>query len=181
MTGILGLKKTYDELELLQTNRSQTSRIPLFGILENIRSLYNVGSIFRTSDGAGLSGLFLTGITGTPPSKEIEKTALGATDFIEWDRFSTAADCLKSFEGGVTAVALERSRRGVPYTELELPEGKPVVLVVGNEITGVDEGTLELCDIHTEIPMFGQKHSLNVSVAFGILAFHLSHLLRRGA
>ena len=171
------MKKTYDELEVLQTQKSQEVRLPLFGILENIRSLYNVGSIFRTADGAGLSGLFLTGFTGAPPSKEIEKTALSATRFIDWKKYGSTAECLEDCRKGAVTIALEHTHQSIPYTELQIPPDKPIILVTGNEITGVEEETLRLCDLHTEIPMLGQKHSLNVSVAFGIVIFHLAHLI----
>ncbi len=173
------MKKTYEEIKAIQKEKSKNKHLPLTGVLENIRSLYNVGSIFRTADGAGFEQLVLTGYTGAPPSKEIEKTALGATHFIPWHQFDSPLDYLKSIKNNSTIVALEHSHKSIPYTEIALPQNKPVILVVGNEITGIENKTLEFCDIHTEIPMMGQKHSLNVSVAFGILAFHLAMLLKQ--
>lgn len=187
------MKKNWKEIEAAQNKRSQESRLPLYGILENIRSLYNVGSMFRTADGAGFSGIYLTGFTGAPPDKRIEKTALGSTESVEWQRFDSTAECIKNLaesreprakRGTVEKpspflIALEHSHKSIPYTEIRLPPNRPTVLVVGNEITGIEDETLKLCDIHTEIPMMGKKHSLNVSVAFGILAFHLAMLLKR--
>jgi len=174
------MKKSYEEIEAIQSVASLETRLSLYCVLENIRSLYNVGSIFRTADGAGLSRLFLTGFTGFPPQKEIEKTALGATDFLPWQRYESTRECLQEFKQEATLIALEHSHRSVPYTEITLPPEKPVILVVGNEIEGIEEDTLQLCDLHTEIPMRGKKHSLNVAVAFGILIFHLTSLLRNG-
>ena len=191
------MKKSWDEIETDQSHKSQKPRLPICGVLENIRSLHNVGSMFRTADGAGFSRLFLTGITGAPPNKQIEKTALGSTDFLPWKRFDATAECIKNLgqshgtvpnaakqglppQGTVPyVIALEHSHKSIPYTEIVLPPERPVILVVGNEITGIEQETLELCDIHAEIPMMGKKHSLNVSVAFGIVAFHLATLLKR--
>lgn len=173
------LKKSYQEIESTQLERSKESRLPLYGILENIRSLHNVGSIFRTADGAGFSGLGLVGITGVPPKKEIEKTALGAASFVKWQKFDRAAEYILDFKKASKPflIALEHSHKSIPYTNIALPKNRPIILVVGNEISGIEESTLSLCDLHAEISMRGSKHSLNVSVAFGILAFHLARLL----
>jgi len=173
------MKRSYQEIESIQNQESKKTRLPVVGVLENIRSLYNVGSMFRTAEGAGIMSLTLTGFTGSPPSKEIEKTALGSTEFLPWVHCETTPSYLKSFREPVTTIALEHSTKSIPYTEIDLPMNRPIVLVVGNEITGVAEETLELCSIHTEIPMYGKKHSLNVAVAFGILIYHLLTLLRR--
>jgi len=177
------MKKSHSEIATLQSEKIKEPRLPLFGLLENIRSLYNVGSMFRTADGAGLSGLGLVGYTGTPPKKEITKTALGSEIVLPWQTFGTSGEYIRHLKdeglSNLTTIALEQSSRSIPYTELVLPQGADIILVVGNEVSGIEEETLEVCDIHTEIPMQGMKHSLNVSVAFGILAFHVAMLLKQ--
>jgi len=175
------MKKTHSEIASIQSEKIQQARLPIFGLLENIRSLYNVGSMFRTADGAGLSGLGLVGYTGTPPKKEITKTALGSEIELPWKTFGASGEYINHLKGksanSVITIALEQSKQSIPYTELTLPTDSQIILVVGNEVTGIEEETLKACDIHTEIPMQGMKHSLNVSVAFGVLTFHLANLL----
>lgn len=151
-------------------------RLPFCALLNNVRSLYNVGSIFRTADGAGLEKLYLAGITGLPPDPKISKTALGAERAVAWEYVRDPVPCLRGLKQlGYRIVLLEQVRSSIPYPEY-LPDG-PVCLVVGNEVEGVEEGLLRECDVCVEIEMSGLKNSLNVTVAFGIVAYHLRRQL----
>lgn len=145
-------------------------------ICHNIRSLHNVGSIFRTADGAGVSKVFLCGITGTPPRKEISKVALGAENFVPWEKhFQTARLIKKLKKAKVKIVALEQSPKSVRYDKFKSrsPAGGSLALILGEETKGLPKKILNLCDAAIEIPMFGKKESLNVSVAFGIAAYKI--------
>lgn len=140
-------------------------------ILENIRSLHNVGAIFRTADGAGWDKIYLTGYTGCPPDRRIEKVSLGAEDFLPWEHVASAVDLSKELkEKGFEIIALEQSDKSEDIFEAK-DFGENVALFLGNEVEGVSEEILSLCDRHLEIPMYGQKKSLNVSVAAGIALF----------
>lgn len=153
-------------------------RLPVTVIVDNIRSLYNVGSIFRTSDGALIQKLILTGYTPRPPRKEIEKTALGATKSIPWEYVASphaALDALRS--DGYRICCLELTTGSIPYFSVRKNDF-PLCLIVGNEITGVSKELIAQCDLGFEIPMFGAKQSLNVAVAYGIAVFELSRIWR---
>lgn len=146
-------------------------------ILHNIRSAHNVGSVFRTSDGAGVSKLFITGYTPAPTDRfgrenaEIAKTSLGAAHTVPYEVVEDVAVVIKSLkEAGVQIVAVEQTERAVKYTKFE--QAGDVVFIFGNEITGVEEEVLEMSDTHIQIPMSGVKESLNVSVCAGIVLFH---------
>jgi len=171
-------KLSHEELVARQKTRSQAaSRLPFCAVLNDIRSLYNVGSIFRTADGAGLEKLWLCGITGHPPDTQITKTALGAEKEVPWEYRRDVLALLKELKAkGYRIVFLEQLAESIPYQDYA-PEG-PVCLVLGNEITGVSDELVALCDETIEIEMVGLKSSLNVSVAFGIVAYHLRHALR---
>ena len=145
----------------------------IFALLHNIRSLHNVGSMFRTADGAGVKKLYLCGETGTPPRAEIAKTALGADESIPWEYWMEGVECItKLKKEGVRIVALELTKKSVDYRRF-VAKG-PVCLVVGNEVGGLPHALLALCDDCIQIPMRGIKESLNVSVAFGIAAYRLT-------
>ncbi len=148
-------------------------RRPVAAVLENLRSLWNVGSIFRTSDAVRLQELYLCGFTGHPPRREIDKTALGATESVPWSYWSSSLEAIRWLkESGFTILGLERNHDSRPLREIEVRS--PVAFVVGNEIAGVSEEALELCDATVEIPMAGMKESLNVAVAFGVMAYDLA-------
>jgi len=174
-------KLTHDEItasRLRPVEVDNASRAPVFGLLDNIRSLYNVGSIFRTSDGAFLSHLFLTGFTPSPPRKEIEKTALGATKTVPWSYHRDPLEAIHAARTrGAKICVLEHTSGSVPYVEAR-KEWFPICLVVGNELTGVSEQIIRDADMAIEIPMFGTKHSLNAAVAFGIAVFELARIAR---
>ena len=156
-------------------------RHPIRVVLNNVRSLFNVGSMFRTSDGAHIDKIYLCGITGCPPDDEIEKTALGATLSVFWEYHPDACKLVTQLrDAGWTIVALERTYESIPYTEISY-SSFPVCLIVGNEVYGVDDELLELCHIAVEIPQYGWKQSLNVAVAYGIVVYHFVHVFRMHA
>lgn len=170
-------KMTHEELSVRQGESGQSPRLPFVAVLNNIRSLYNVGSLFRTADGVGVEKLWLCGVTGIPPSNKISKTALGAEKSVPWAFSKDAVSCVRKLkEEGYQIVLLEQTVNSVPYQGF-IPEGK-VALVVGNEIEGVSDELLSLCDAAVEIEMAGLKISLNVTVAFGIAAYHFRNQLR---
>lgn len=143
-------------------------------ILYNIRSAYNVGAMFRTADGVGISKLYLCGYTPTPTDrnvgKEIAKTALGAEEHVAWEKHTQTWRLLEKLKRElVFIVALEQTSRSIPYTEF-VPQF-PLCLLVGNEVRGISKSILKRADAIVEIPMYGKKESLNVSVAFGIVAY----------
>lgn len=142
-------------------------------ILENLRSLHNVGSIFRTADGAGWDTVFLCGYTGAPPDRRIEKVSLGAEEFIEWKKEENILDLLDNLKKeGFKIVALEQSDRSKDiFAGNYFNSDEKIALILGNEVTGVSEETLDKCDLHLEIPMYGQKTSLNVSIAAGVALY----------
>jgi 23S rRNA (guanosine2251-2'-O)-methyltransferase len=164
----------YEEYQVNHSGRT-TGNIPIEALLDNIRSIYNVGSIFRTADGAGISHLHLCGMTPTPRNPRLAKTALGAQVTVPWSYERNGLEAAHSIkEAGKRLWALEGGRISVPLGEaVQDSAGAGIVLVVGNEISGVDPGILELCDCITHIPMQGTKTSLNAAVAFGIAAYAL--------
>lgn len=159
------------EQRLSEEEAQRIERHPVALVLHNIRSLYNVGSIFRTADSALVQQMVLCGYTPAPPRKEIEKTALGAVDTVPWSYVRDTIQALATLRAeGYTILALELADECRNYDELQ-PLDYPLCLVVGNEITGVDDEVLAVCDGAIQIPMYGVKHSLNVGVATGIAVF----------
>ncbi len=148
---------------------------PCVAILDNLRSAWNVGSIFRTADAAGLSHLYLCGITPAPPHPGVKKTALGAEEIVPWSRHPDALEVVKELAGkGFYLLVLEETPEAEPWhPDLELPAA-PLALAVGNELCGVDPEVLERADRVLAIPMRGKKRSLNVAVAFGVVALWIS-------
>jgi 23S rRNA (guanosine2251-2'-O)-methyltransferase len=168
----------------ISTNRvpeeqvAHTQRIPLTVLVDSIRSLYNVGSIFRTSDGAMIENLILAGFTPHPPRKEIEKTALGSTKSVPWEYSRHPLEPILNLkERGYKICCLELTDKSIPYNTIT-KEDFPLCLVIGNEIRGVSEEVITHCDMAIEIPMYGIKQSLNVAVAYGIAVFELARLWR---
>ncbi len=154
-------------------------RFPLTVLLDNIRSLYNVGSIFRSADGARVRKLYLSGYTPHPPRKEIEKTALGATATVPWEYIEDPLPTLEHLRStGVRLCALEHTDGSIPYFDVSR-EAFPLCLIIGNEISGVSKRIIDICDMAIDIPMFGMKQSLNVSVAFGIAVYGLLHIVNQ--
>jgi tRNA G18 (ribose-2'-O)-methylase SpoU len=157
-----------------QLQKTETRRRDNFVVIcHNIRSAYNIGSVFRTADGAGAVKIYLTGYTPAPPHPGISKTALGAEKVVEWEKFAKLDGLLKKLrKEKYKIIALEQSKKSVP---LDLFKSKGnVALILGNEVRGLRPVVLDKCDKIIEIPMRGEKESLNVSVAFGIAAYFLT-------
>lgn len=157
---------------------SALHRLPVVVIVDNVRSLYNVGSLFRTSDAAQIEKMVLTGFTPRPPRKEIEKTALGATQSVLWEYVANPIEAVESARrGGYRIMCLEITDQSRPYFTLRR-EDFPLALIIGNELSGVSPELVARCDDALEIPMYGIKHSLNVAVAYGIALFEMSRVWR---
>jgi len=157
---------------------AEIERLPFAVVLDNVRSLWNVGSMFRTADACGVQRMVLTGVTGCPPRPELSKTALGAEEAVAWSYLADPVEAVRGLaRDGFEPVALETSPRGVPLDRFEWPDR--VALVVGNEVAGVGAPVLDECTRHLSLPMLGVKDSLNVAVAFGIAAFAAARAMRR--
>ena len=176
------------EMHRLSIDEYRNSRkLPLVVVLDNVRSLYNVGSIFRTCDAFRLEAIYLCGITATPPHNEIHKTALGAEDSVAWSYHASAIEAVEQLKSrGYTVVAVEQAEGSVK-APIELPDedtGK-YALVLGNEVKGVAQEVVDQCDECLEIPQYGTKHSMNVSVTAGIVIWEfakqmLPQLVKKG-
>jgi 23S rRNA (guanosine2251-2'-O)-methyltransferase len=150
----------------------KSEKLPVCIVLDNVRSLHNVGSAFRTADAFRIEKIFLTGITGTPPHREIEKTALGATRSVHWEHFQSTAEILKQIRSdGYQILIVEQTTESKPLHAFVPDAQKKYCLVFGNEVNGVSEEAIALGDISVEIPQSGTKHSLNIAVCLGIVAW----------
>lgn len=168
-------KLTVEDLNRIDVETFRTSsKNPLVMVLDNVRSLHNVGSVFRTADAFRLQGVFLCGITATPPSAEIHKTALGAEDSVEWHYFSDTIEAVKLLQSeGYTVLAVEQVEGSLKLGEYAFDPEKKYALVMGNEVKGVQQSVVDACDQALEIPQFGTKHSMNVSVTAGIVMWEV--------
>jgi tRNA G18 (ribose-2'-O)-methylase SpoU len=154
-------------------------KIPLVIILDNVRSLNNIGSVFRTSDAFLVESVYLCGITATPPHAEIHKTALGAEYSMEWRYYDNTIDAVKHLkEKGYVICAVEQAQDSIMLDEFTPDKNKKYALILGNEVKGVQQNVVDLCDCCVEIPQYGTKHSLNISVAAGIAIWDFSRQLR---
>lgn len=163
--------------ELPRKNRDefiQAEKLPVILLLENIRSMHNVGSVFRTADAFLAEGIYLCGYTPRPPHRDIHKTALGATETVTWQYAESAYEAIQPLKSsGYQIVGVEQVAGSIPLQHFKSPAGGKLVLVFGNEVEGVSNGVLSLCNACIEIPQFGMKHSLNVSVAAGMVLWEL--------
>ncbi|MGB1252985.1 MAG: RNA methyltransferase [Candidatus Promineifilaceae bacterium] len=160
--------------QLVPTAVSDRAKRQVVGVLDNIRSIHNVGACFRTADGAGLTNLYLCGITATPAHRKVAKTALGSEQAVAWSHHHNALHLVERLKKeGYQLWALEGGTQAESLLTSVLPEG-PIAIVVGNEVSGVDPAILALCDRVVALPMRGVKASLNVSTAFGIAAYRLT-------
>jgi tRNA G18 (ribose-2'-O)-methylase SpoU len=151
----------------------ESEKIPIVVVLENIRSAYNVGSIFRTADAFLLQGMYICGYTAYPPHKEIRKTALGADETVQWKHFKKVQDALDELRAeGFKIYAVEQASNSIHLQQFNYG-GEKVAVILGNEVTGVEQSTIEQTDGCIEIPQLGMKHSLNVSVAAGVVLWEL--------
>ena len=168
-------KKTIWDLNRVSVDeyKTQIDKLPIVVVLDNIRSLNNVGSVFRTADAFLISKIMLCGITATPPNNDIHKTALGAEDSLAWQYFESTIDCVNRLkEEGYTLCCLEQVKDSVALQDFVVEEGKKYAIIFGNEVNGVDQEVVNACDVCIEIPQCGTKHSLNVSVSGGIAMWH---------
>ena len=171
-----GMKKlSLEELHRLSVEQFHSeTKFPVTLVLDNVRSLYNVGSAFRTADAFRLEKIILCGITGTPPHREIEKSALGATQSVAWSYEEDAAVAVQKLKAdGYRIVAAEQTTESIPLQRFTCSEKEKIALVFGNEINGVSTSVLDYVDAAVEIPQFGTKHSLNVSVCLGIVVWEI--------
>ena len=152
----------------------QSEKTPIIIILDDIRSLHNIGSVFRTADAFLIEKIYLCGITATPPNKEIHKTALGATETVAWEHTKDVLEVIRNLKNEKTTVlAIEQVESAVFLQDFAIEEDKKYALVFGNEVYGVSQEAVELCDGCIEIPQLGTKHSLNISVSTGIVVWDL--------
>tara|TARA_B110000444_G_scaffold99899_1_gene94605 strand:+ start:113 stop:640 length:528 start_codon:yes stop_codon:yes gene_type:complete len=148
-------------------------KTPITIVLDNVRSALNVGSVFRTSDAFLIENIILCGITACPPNKDIRKAALGATDSVNWDYSeNTMEAAIQLIKSGYHLVAIEQADKSTTLNNFKLPN-KPVAIIMGNEVNGVSQEVIEICNEVIEIPQFGTKHSLNISVTTGIVIWDL--------
>lgn len=168
-------KKTLQELDRYSiVEYKKLPKIPVIVILDNIRSAHNVGSIFRTCDAFRIEKLYLCGITPVPPHHEIHKTALGATESVDWQYLQKTEDALNLYIKTHQLIAIEQAHNSIELEKFRYI--KPMVLIFGNEVYGIDEEIIAKVDICVEIPQFGTKHSLNVSVSAGIVLYHVNKI-----
>ena len=152
----------------------KSEKTPLILVLDDIRSLHNIGSVFRTADAFLIEKIYLCGITATPPNKEIHKTALGATETVTWEHQENVLDVIEKLKAeNVMTLAIEQVESAVFLQNFEVVKGKKYALVFGNEVYGVSQEAVALCDGCIEIPQLGTKHSLNISVSAGIVVWDL--------
>ena len=152
----------------------ESKKIPIILVLENIRSAYNVGSVFRTSDAFLIEAIYITGYSAKPPHKEIKKTALGAEETVTWKHFANAAEAINLLrEDGYNVYAAEQAEGSYKLNAIGFEPDEKIAVVFGNEVTGVEQSTIALCDGCLEIPQLGMKHSLNIATAVGVVLWEL--------
>ena len=172
------------KLKITELNRltvdefKQANKLPLAVILDEVRSLHNIGSVFRTSDAFLVERIYLCGITATPPHPEMHKTALGAEDTVDWKYVKHTFEAVEELHNeGYTVLAIEQVEGSTMLDELELEPDKKYAIVMGNEVKGVQQEVIDACDGCIEIPQYGTKHSLNVSVTTGIVLWEFANKL----
>jgi 23S rRNA (guanosine2251-2'-O)-methyltransferase len=168
-------KKTMQELQRLDlAEYKSASKVPVVLVLDNIRSLHNVGSAFRTADAFRIEKIILSGITASPPHREIQKTALGATESVDWEYQKDAKETILALKKqNYTIIAVEQCQNSIELQEYKSDKQEKTVLIFGNEVEGVSDELLNVSDLQLEIPQIGTKHSLNISVSIGIVFWHL--------
>lgn len=173
-------KLKLEELGRISVNEfKESDKLQVSLVLDNVRSLHNVGSAFRTADAFRLEKIYLTGITGTPPHREIEKSALGATRSVEWEYAEKTEDVLKKLKtNGYSIIIIEQTTDSKLLSDFLPEKNKKYCLVFGNEVNGVTEEAIGLGDLAIEIPQTGTKHSLNISVCLGIITWEFFKKLR---
>ena len=172
------IKRSNDELKADRPTISEVKfipRLPISILVENVRSVHNVGSIFRSADGFGADKIYLSGYTAHPPREDLHKTALGSEDAVPWEYFKNPIDAAKAIiSEGISLMLIEQTKQSQMMYEMDWEF--PICFIVGNEVTGVSEELSALADIHAELPMRGIKQSLNVSVACGVAGYELARV-----
>lgn len=152
----------------------QSAKTPVIIVLENIRSAYNVGSVFRTSDAFLIEAIYIVGYTSQPPHKEIKKTALGAEESVDWKHFATSAEAIDELRiQGYNVYAAEQAEGSYQLNAIGFEPDEKIAVIFGNEVSGVEQSTIALCDGCIEIPQLGMKHSLNIATAVGVVLWEL--------
>ena len=169
------LKKSMDELQRLNREEFREAvKFPITVVLDNVRSMHNVGSVFRTADAFRVEKICLCGYTPKPPHRDIQKTALGATETVSWEACENAAKKIQSLQKeGYLTFAVEQTKNSVSLEDLPLTGIQKIALVFGNEAEGVSEDCIQACGAAIEIPQFGSKHSFNISVSAGIVLWEV--------
>jgi tRNA G18 (ribose-2'-O)-methylase SpoU len=156
----------------------QAEKLPLIVVLDDVRSMYNVGSVFRTGDAFRIEAVYLCGITSIPPNAEIHKTALGAEDSVEWRSYKSAKEAVIALkETGYEVYSVEQAHGSTMLQDFQPEKGKKYAVVLGNEVKGVNQEVIDISDGCLEIPQFGTKHSMNVSVTAGIIIWHFAQMI----
>lgn len=168
-------KLSMEELERKSVDDFRAAeKVPLVVVLDNVRSMHNVGSVFRTSDGFLIEGIYLCGYTPQPPHRDINKTALGATETVAWSYFKSTMEAVHALrEKGFRILSVEQAENSISLENLGWDGKSPLALVFGNEVEGVAQEVIDHCDGCLEIPQWGMKHSLNISVAAGIVLWEM--------
>jgi len=163
-------RKTVDECKVAE-------KFKVIVVLDNVRSMHNVGSVFRTADGFLLEAIYLCGYTPKPPHRDIQKTALGATETVHWQAFETTMDAVNQLhQNGYKLLAVEQAKQSIMLHRIIYSANEKLAIIFGNEVEGVQQQVIDRCDACIEIPQFGMKHSLNVSVAAGIVLYKIIEL-----
>jgi tRNA G18 (ribose-2'-O)-methylase SpoU len=174
-------KLNMDELNRVSVEEfNELKKLPVVCVLDNVRSQHNIGSIFRTSDAFRIEELYLCGITATPPNREINKSALGATESVKWQYFADTCSAVVQLKAsGYVVIAIEQAENSIDLEEYVPALNEKIALVFGNEVTGVSESVMEIVDVCIEIPQFGTKHSFNVSVTAAIVLYKFYSRLKQ--
>jgi 23S rRNA (guanosine2251-2'-O)-methyltransferase len=164
-----------EELKRISVDEfKSTTKTPIVIVLDNIRSLNNIGSVFRTADAFLIEAVYLCGITATPPHREIQKTALGATESVTWKHFSSTTEALKELKNdNFKIAAIEQAGNSTMLNDFNLNKDEKLAVIFGNEVKGVEQEAINLSDVVIEIPQYGTKHSLNISVSAGMVIWDL--------
>ena len=173
-------KLKMSELNRLDVDQfKEAEKTPIVIVLDNVRSLNNIGSIFRTADAFLIQKIYLCGITACPPHKDIHKTALGATESVDWEYRKDALDLIQELKHNFHCLAIEQTENAIPLQNFKLDGDKAYALVLGNEVKGISQPVVDACHTVLEIPQFGTKHSLNVSVSAGVVVWDLWSKLQK--
>ncbi len=166
-------RKTIEEFKAAE-------KTPLVLVMDNVRSMHNVGSVFRTADAFLIQGIVLCGYTPVPPHRDIQKTALGATETVQWQYYATTTEAVNALKtAGYRVLAIEQAENSIMLDQFQPAGTEPLALVFGNEVSGVDTAVMKLVDGCIEIPQLGMKHSLNISVSTGIVVWDIFVKLKK--